>query len=372
MHLQHLSLREFRSYRELELDLGPGLTALVGPNGLGKTNLLEAVAYLANLVSFRGAPSEALVRHGAEVAVVRAQVRRGDRDVLIEAEIPTTGRGRVLVNRQRLARQRDLLGVFQVSVFSPDDLELVKGGPRGRRQLIDAGLVAARPANDTHRSELDRVLRQRNALLKQARGRVTLDVATTLEVWDSKLIELGEEWGRRRLALVEGLEPHVASAYHRLSAGGTDAGAGDEVTVAYDPPWLGRLPEALAERRDDELRRGVSLVGPHRDELELSIAGLPARTHRSQGEQRSLALALRLGLHLLLLGVHDAAPVLLLDDVFSELDAARSRALVDLLPAGQTLLTAAGPLPDAVHPEQVLHLTVGGLSVSPPGVPPAR
>ncbi len=362
MQLEHLSLREYRSYRELDLDLGPGTTALVGANGEGKSNLLEAVAYLADLASFRGAPPDALVRHGASRAVVRGRVRRAGRELLIEAEIPVAGRGQVLVNRQRLTRRRDLLAALQVTVFSPDDLELVKGGPRGRRQLLDGGLVATDPANDARRSELDRVLRQRNALLKQARGRVTPDVATTLEVWDSKLVEMGEDWGRRRQELVRRLADHVASAYLRLSGG-------ESATLSYEPAWLGRLPAALGEVRDDELRRGVSLVGPHRDELDLSIAGLPARTHRSQGEQRSLALALRLGLHLLLTEVHDAPPVLLLDDVFSELDTTRSRALVAMLPGGQTLLTTAGPIPDGVVAEQILVVAGSEISVAPAGWP---
>ena len=353
MQVQRLSLRDWRSFAELELTFGEGLTALVGANGQGKTNVLEAVGYLADLTSFRRATPEALIRAGADHAIVRGEVRRGDRDILIEAEIRPAGRSKVLVNRQRLARRRDLLGAVQVTVFSPDDLELVKGGPRGRRDLLDNALVGARPANDVPRAELDRVLRQRNALLKQSRGRLSDEVVTTLEVWDTKLTELGETWGSRRRDLVAQLAPYVATAYGQLS------GSADAATLTYEPAWLGRLAAALEEAREDELRRGVSLVGPHRDELDLSIGGLPARSHGSQGEQRSLALALRLAVHLLLFDTYEEAPVLLLDDVFSELDPQRSDALVALLPAGQTLLTTAGALPESVHPERVLAIADG-------------
>lgn len=354
MRLRRLWLTDFRNYASADLSLASGLTAVVGSNGEGKSNLLEAIGYLATLSSFRGAPNEAMVRRGAEQAIVRAEGDRAGREVLIEAEITPKGRGRVLVNRQRLARSRDLLGALRVTVFAPDDLELVKGGPAGRRGFLDDALVALHPRNDQLRGELERVLRQRNALLKQAGGRLTLDVETTLDVWDSKLVAAGESLADQREALVQRLAPVLVVAYESI------AGRAAEVTLRYDAPWREQgLAAALVAARRDELRRGVSLVGPHRDELVLSIAGLPARTHASQGEQRSLALAMRLAVHRVVTDAIDEAPLLLLDDVFSELDPRRSAALLASLPSGQTVLTTAGELPEGALPDQVVSVRGG-------------
>ena len=354
MELRRVWLTDFRSYASAEVELAPGLTAVVGRNGQGKTNLLEAMAYLASLSSFRGAPTEALIRTGAAQAIVRAEGVRDGRDLLIEAEINRVGRNRVQVNRQRLQRSRDLLGALRVTVFSPDDLVLVKGGPGERRTYVDDVIVAASPKQDALRGELDRVLRQRNALLKQAKGRLTPDVATTLDVWDAKLAQAGDAWVAARRALVDRLRPVLAAAYDRV------AQEQAEVTVGYDAPWhAGGLGEALAAARGDDVRRGVSTVGPHRDEIDLGIAGLPARTHASQGEQRSLAWALRLAAHEVVTEAAEAAPVLLLDDVFSELDPRRCAALLEHLPAGQTVLTTAGGLPPGASPELVLEVDAG-------------
>ncbi len=351
MLLRHLWLADFRSYTDLDVEFGPGLTAIVGANGQGKTNLLEAIGYLATLSSFRGAPADALVRQGASSATVRAEVEREGRDLLIEAELGGKGRNRIQVNRQRLPRARDLLGALRVSVFSPDDLALVKEGPAERRRYLDDALVAAQPRLDAVRTEVDRVLRQRNALLRQAGGRLSDDVALTLEVWDAKLAEAGEQLTAERVALLDQLRPELIAAYQRL------AQRAAEVQVTYRSDWMDvGLAAALVAARRDELRRGVSLVGPHRDDVDLSIAGLPARTHASQGEQRTLALALRLAVHEVVARASSSTPVLLLDDVFSELDAGRGQALLDSLGAAQTLLTTAGALPEGARPELVLHV----------------
>jgi DNA replication and repair protein RecF len=273
---------------------------------------------------------------------------------LIEALIRPGGRGRVQVNRQRLNRARDLLGALRVTVFSPDDLELVKGGPSHRRQFIDDLLVALRPRNDAVRTEFERVVRQRNALLKQSGGRLTPEIDTTLEVWNTKLVEAGETLAHARVAAVETLAPTVRRAYDEV------ARAPAEVNLRYDAPWLeAGLEAALAEARDQELRRGVSLVGPHRDELVLTIGGLPARTHASQGEQRSFALALRLAAHATVADTTRTTPVLLLDDIFSELDPDRAAALVEHLPEGQTILSTAAGTPPGVKPGLVLRVTDG-------------
>lgn len=356
MQVRRLWLSGFRSYEAADVALGPGLTALVGGNGEGKTNLVEAVAFLALLESFRGVGPEALVRRGSAAAVVRAEiVHRDGREVLIEAEVPAGGgRTRVLVNRQRLARSRDLLGGVRVSVFSPDDLVLVKGGPGERRRFLDDVIVALHPAHDRLRRELERVLRQRTTLLKQAGGRLDAEIVLTLDVWDAKLAEAGEALGTLRAGLVAELEPLVAKAYEEL------AGSPAAVRLTYDPPWrrVG-LAAALAASRAEDVRRAVSSVGPHRDDLDIELDALAARTHASQGEQRSLALALRLAAHRLVTDRIGDAPVLLLDDVLSELDPARSAALLRHVPLGQVLITTAGPLPAAAHPEQVLRIRGG-------------
>jgi DNA replication and repair protein RecF len=354
VQVSKLWLADFRNYTAAELEPAPGLTAVVGANGEGKTNLLEAVGYLATLASFRGAPGDALVRAGAEAAVVRAEIEREGRTSLLEAELRAVGRDRVLVNRQPLKRARDLLGTVRTTVFSPDDLVLVKGGPAERRRLLDDALVACAPRHDATRSDLDRILRQRTTLLKQAGGRLSPEVAATLDVWDAKLAEVGEVLGTAREKLVARLEPVVAKAYDDV------ASAAAQVTLTYEAPWrVGGLAAALEAARNDDVRRAVSTVGPHRDELALTINGLPARTHASQGEQRSLALALRLATHAVVTEVTGSTPILLLDDVFSELDPDRSAALLQHLPPGQSLLTTAGPLPEAVVPQLVVRVRGG-------------
>ena len=358
MRLARLWLTDFRSYASADISFAPGLTALLGANGEGKTNVMEAIGYLATLSSFRGAPNDALVRSGASSAVIRAEGEREGRQLLIEAELASTGRGRVQVNKQKLARTRDLLGALRVSVFSPDDLELVKGGPAERRHYLDDALVARRPAFDSLRSDLEKILKQRNALLKQAGGRLTPDVESTLSVWDAKLIETGEALAQARDDLVTELAPALNLAYEQV------AGRSVPVTTTYDAPWREQgLAAALEAARRDELRRGVSLVGPHRDDLVLHLDGLPSRTHASQGEQRSLALALRLAAHRVVTDATGSSPILLLDDVFSELDPDRSAALLAHLPPGQTVLSSAAGLPPGAMPELVLR--VSGASVRP-------
>ncbi|MGH9178838.1 MAG: DNA replication/repair protein RecF, partial [Acidimicrobiales bacterium] len=323
MRVHRLWLTDFRNYQSAEVELATeGLTVLVGGNGEGKTNLLEALGYLATLSSFRGAPTEALVRAGCSTAVVRADAARAGRSLRVEAEIAVSGRSRFLVNSQPLRRAADLLGALRVSLFSPDDLELVKGGPAGRRQWLDDALVALLPRNGAVRADLERILRQRNALLKQAKGRLDAATEATLDVWDAKLATTGEELSQGRADLVARLEGPVGKAYDQVSGTAADVG------MAYERSWSGQLAPALAAARADDVRRAVTTTGPHRDELRLTLAGLPARTHASQGEQRSLAFALRLAAHEVVIEATGTPPVLLLDDVFSELDPERSAALV--------------------------------------------
>ena len=357
MIVERLELTDFRNYESATFDLTSGVTAVIGKNGQGKTNLAEALAFLATLSSFRGAPADALLRSGAEAAILRATLREDDgREILIEAELPRTGRNRVQINRQKLQRTRDLLGVMRVTVFAPDDLVVVKGGPGDRRRFLDDVLVALRASYDPLRLELDRVVRQRNTLLKQSGGRLTDEAAVTLDVWDARFAELGEQLGYARATLVARCRPMVAEAYEQL------AGAAAPVELVYEPVWRNTgLGTALLAARDDDVRRGVSTVGPHRDEVEIGLNGLPARTHASQGEQRTLALAMRLAAHRLVAERTESTPVLVLDDVLSELDPDRATALLANLPPGQIVITTASPLPPAAEPERIIEIAAGAV-----------
>ena len=361
MLVEELWLTDWRGYTEAHIPLAAGLTAVIGDNAAGKTSLLEAIGWLTTLSSFRGAPSEALVRTGATRAVIRAQGEREGRPILIEAEIAAAGRDRVQVNRQPLKRSRDLLGAIRSTVFSPDDLSLVKGGPAERRRYLDDALVATDVRYDDLVGRVDRVLRQRNALLRQSAGRLDATAASTLDVWDQRLGADGEALATARAQLVQRLSPELAKAYSQVAGG-------DDVVITYAPAWSSLfggpgLTTALGERRAEDVRRGVTTTGPHRDEIELCIDGRPARTHASQGEQRSVAVALRLASHSVVTEAADSPPVLLLDDVLSELDPDRSAALMEHLPAGQALLTTAGPLPRTPTPDTVLRVTDGRIEV---------
>ena len=361
MIVERLELVDFRNYDHATFELTDGVTVVVGGNGQGKTNFAEALAYLATLGSFRSAPPDALVRVGAGAAIVRAEVRDEDgRTSQVEAELVPGGRNRVQVNRQRLARARDLLGTVRVTVFSPDDLTLVKGGPADRRRFLDDTLVALAVKYDAARLELERIVRQRNMLLRQAGGRLDESAATTLDVWDARLATAGDQFGQARALLVQRIEPHVAAAYDHL------AGQPTTLQLCYDPPWRRTgLAAALAAARGDDVRRGVSTIGPHRDELTLAIGDLPARTHASQGEQRTLALALRLGAHRLVAERTGSSPVLVLDDVLSELDPDRAAALLGGLPPGQVVITTAGQVPAAAGRQRRLRISEGRVVEGP-------
>lgn len=344
MRLQRLWLADFRNYSHLELELPPGTSLIVGPNGAGKTNLLEAVFYMATMTSFRVNTTEALIRAGPDVseAVIRSEMVVGEREVLFEAALRSTGRSQFQVNRQKV-RRRDLLGLAPVSIFMPDDLVLLKGGPGERRRFLDDALSQIDSRLDAARSETENILRQRNALLRQSGGQLRSESAVTLDVWDEKLADVGERLASARRSLVAKLDTKAASAYQEI------AGQAVPMTLAYESTWSpGGLEEALSQARREDLRRGVTTVGPHRDDVSVILDGRPARTHASQGEQRSLALALRLAAHRELEEATGQSPLLLLDDVFSELDPERSRGVLGALQSEQTLLTTAGALPSDI------------------------
>jgi DNA replication and repair protein RecF len=354
--LAHLSLVDFRSYAAVELPLEPGVTAFVGPNGQGKTNLAEAVGYLATLGSHRVAQDAPLVRLGTERAVVRGSVVRDGRPTLVEIEITPGRANRARVNRGPVPRAREVLGLLRAVLFAPEDLALVKGDPSERRRFLDELLVARAPRLAGVRSDYDRVLKQRNALLKSAAvavrasrgGGSGVPDLRTLDVWDSHLARTGAELLAARLDLVEALRPLVAKAYDDVAAGAGDArldyrsSLGSDVALVPDRDVLAAaLLETMARTRRDEFDRGISLVGPHRDDLVLSLGPLPAKGYASHGECWSFALALRLASYDLLT-VDGGEPVLILDDVFAELDTGRRDRLARLVSrAEQVLVTAA-------------------------------
>jgi DNA replication and repair protein RecF len=351
-----LELHDFRNFDVVEFRPSPdGLTVIRGENGAGKTSLLEAIVYSSTLQSFRGAPREAIVRQGASEAKVRCDVFTGNRKVEIEVEVLPGRRDRAWHNAQRVPGTRGLLEVLRTTLFTPDDLALVKGPPGGRRDFLDDVLVGSHPRLGADRAGLDRVLRHRNALLRQLAGRLDSQAATTLEVWDDRLALIGERLADSRAKLVEDLSPYAVQAF-RVLAG--DAG---EFKMRYVRSWDGTLAEALAASRREDLRRATTTVGPQRDELEIEAGGLDARTRLSQGRQRCVALSLRLASHHLMTVVTGIAPVLLLDDAFSELDEETARALVGELPEGQALLTTAGGLPPGATPSLVARLVDGRL-----------
>ncbi|MGZ6745721.1 MAG: DNA replication/repair protein RecF [Nocardioides sp.] len=361
MYVSHLSLHDFRSYASAEVPLEPGVTAFIGRNGQGKTNLVEAIDYLSRLASHRVATDAPLIRAGADQAVVRAAVVRDGRTATLEVELNPGRANRARINKSPLPRARELVGLVRTVVFSPEDLTLVKGDPSDRRRFLDDLLVLRTPRLAGVRADYDRVLRQRNSLLKTAgaarRGSSSQEGAlSTLGVWDDHLARTGAELLAERIALVEALAPYVGKAYETVARGASR----DDAEIEYKPSFdlggvrdrAGLTDALLAEverRRKDELDRGISLVGPHRDELLLTLGNgpgttgtrLPVKGYASHGESWSFALALRLASYDLLRSDGDD-PILILDDVFAELDSERRAQLAELVAgAEQVLVTAA-------------------------------
>jgi DNA replication and repair protein RecF len=356
VYVSHLTLHNFRSYATADVALEPGVTAFIGRNGQGKTNLVEAIDYLSRLSSHRVATDAPLVRAGCDQAIVRAAVVRDGRTAVLEVELNPGKANRARVNRSTLPKSRDLVGLVRTVVFSPEDLTLVKGDPSDRRRFLDDLLVLRTPRLAGVRSDYDRILRQRNSLLKTAgharRGSTSQESAlSTLSVWDGQLARTGAELLAERLALVGALRPYVGSAYATVARGASREDAAIEYRASFElveDLEAGLLAE-LERRRGDELDRGISLVGPHRDELLLTLGGppdaggirLPVKGYASHGESWSFALALRLASYDLLRADGDD-PILILDDVFAELDTERRAQLAELVAgAEQVLVTAA-------------------------------
>lgn len=344
--VRHVSLADVRNYETLEVSLEPGINAFVGPNGQGKTNLVEAVAYLSTLGSHRVATDAPLVRRGAERAVIRADVTRDDRSLLLEIEVTPGRANRARINRAPITKTREILGILRTVVFAPEDLALVKGDPGERRRFLDDLLVQRHPRLAGTRADYDRVLRQRNALLKSsgAARRTNLEeVVRTLEAWDEQLSRLGAEIITARRELTAALAPLASQAYQELVP------ASDTIGLRYRsviddveaPDVTAALLSEIDRRRKEELDRGITLVGPHRDDVDVTLGPVPLKGYASHGESWSAALAMRLAAYDLLTA-ESGAPVLVLDDVFAELDARRRAHLAErVAEAPQVLITAA-------------------------------
>ncbi len=372
MYVAHLSLHDFRSYATAEVEIGAGVTAFVGRNGQGKTNLVEAIDYLSSLSSHRVAADAPLVRQGANQAIVRAAVVRDDRRAVLEIEINPGKSNRARINKSPLPKARELLGLVRTVVFSPEDLALVKGDPAERRRFADDLLVQISPRFAGTRADYERVLRQRNSLLKTSRttrrtGGEDDTTMSTLAVWDARLSELGAEIMRRRIRLIEDLTPLTGKAYEAVARGATR----DDAVLTYKPSFELAGTESLEDqivaelerRRREEFDRGLTLVGPHRDDLVLGLGDLPVKGYASHGESWSFALALRLASYDLLRAEGDD-PVLILDDVFAELDTGRRAQLAELVAgAEQVLITAAVPedIPEQLRGQR---FTVAGGTVT--------
>ncbi|MEO9322356.1 DNA replication/repair protein RecF [Nocardioides sp. C4-1] len=383
MHVSHLALHNFRSYDLVDVELGPGVTAFVGRNGQGKTNLVEAIDYLSRLSSHRVASDAPLVRAGAPQAVVRAAVVKDGRTAVLEVEINVGKSNKGRINKSTLPRVRDLVGLVRTVVFSPEDLTLVKGDPGDRRRFLDDLLVLRAPRLAGTIADLERVLKQRATLLKTAgharRGSASQESAlSTLDVWDTHLARVGAELLVERLRMVDDLRPYVGDAYATVArgAGRTDA------TIDYKPSFdlpasrehhdvVEALLAELQRRRNDELDRGVCLVGPHRDDLLLALGRaddptgtrLPVKGYASHGESWSFALALRLASYDLLRAEGDD-PILILDDVFAELDAERRDQLAELVAAAEQVLVTAAVPDDVPKALAGARFTVAGGEVS--------
>lgn len=359
MRLSTLTLNDYRSYADVELTLHPGPNVLLGFNGVGKTNIAEAMGYLSTLGSHRVSQDAPLVRHGRTQAIIRAQAHRGSQEALLEVEINPGRSNRARINRGAPVRATEILGILRTVLFAPEDLELIKGPPAVRRRLFDDLAVQLRPALGRVRLDYEKVLRQRNALLKSIRHEgFTPTHEATLEVWDQQLADAGSRLLQARLETLTALRPHVAEAYRQLSGSVRTARLHYETSLgqsaASEVPAVERTDRAqLAEllrtgleaARKEERERAQTLVGPHRDDIAFALDEVPVKGFASHGETWSFALALRLAAYRTMVDddpSDGARPILILDDVFAELDARRRRRLAELAgEAEQLIVTAA-------------------------------
>jgi DNA replication and repair protein RecF len=354
--LHELTVRDFRLFHELSFAPDPdATTVLLSPNGTGKTSVLEAVYALATASSFRTNVASDMIRNGESLAEVHGVVLTSDRRIQVDLTLARGARNttkRMLVNGQRPTSRADLSAALPLTVFTPEGVDVVRGGPEHRRAFLTTLLTDVEPRDAEMMERFARVLTQRNALLRSLEGsRPSSTQQGELDQWSRDFAEISEVVVARREKLLGDLEPLVAEFYRQL------AETNNDVAVRYERSWEGELGAALEAASNDDRFRGYTTLGPHRDDIQLLLEGRDARRQASQGEQRSLALALRLAGHELIRQERSVEPLLLLDDVFSELDPVRSSRLLALLPEGQTLVTTASPLPEAMSPAAVIDLT---------------
>jgi DNA replication and repair protein RecF len=366
VYVRHLGLRDFRSWAQAEIELTPGRTIFVGPNGYGKTNLVEALWYSSTLGSHRVATDAPLVRVGSSRAVVSTIVVNDGRECAVDLEIAAGRANKARLNRSPVRSPREVLGVLRAVMFAPEDLALVRGDPADRRRYLDDLAAVRRPRLAAVRADYEKVLRQRTALLKSASGarfRADRGSLDTLDVWDGHLAAHGAELMAARIALVNELAPEVQKSYQLLAPGSRPAVISYRASVDIEPDGndveslRAALLAQMAQRRDAELERGVCLVGPHRDDLELRLGEQPAKGFASHGESWSMALALRLAAYELL-RAEGGDPVLLLDDVFAELDAARREALAAAAASAEQVLVTAAVLDDVPRDWDAKRVTI--------------
>ncbi len=366
MLVKHISLANFRNYETAEVSLSPGVNLLVGPNGQGKTNLVEAIRYLSTLSSHRVAGYLPLIRHARpeiEQAVIRVLANHDGRDALLEVELNRSSPNRARINKASATRLRDVLGYVNTVTFAPEDLDIIKKDPSNRRAFIDELLVQVSPRFSGVFTDYERVLKQRNTLLRTARQTSAKGTAlSTLDAWDESLVKFGAEIVAARVALVERLRPLLTEAYQAIAIAnnepriltksslvGTtlvdeeDTGALENIESSNVAEVEEMFRAKLAQIRQNELERGITMVGPHRDDLVLMLSNLPAKGYASHGESWSFALALRLAsINLLRAETRSGDPILILDDVFAELDAGRRSRLAELVASNeQVIITAA-------------------------------
>lgn len=379
MHVARLSLTDYRNYERAELELSPGATVFVGRNGQGKTNLVESIGYLSTLGSHRVSGDQALIRSGADAAIVRALLSHGDRELLVELQLNRQGANRAQLNRSPV-KTRELPRYAHSVLFAPEDLAIVRGEPSVRRRMLDELLVQRTPRLAGVMADYERVLKQRNSLLKSARARgLSAEKLPTLDIWDERLITLGSELIDQRVALIDELATPLAAAYQSivdadhgpalrplLSIDGADPD--DEAATDAAGPvdaradTRTRFTDALRALRPKELERGVTLVGPHRDDVVLLLNDLQAKGYASHGESWSFALALRLAsAELLRRDSTTGDPVLVLDDVFAELDRLRRERLAAAIGGFEQVLVTAAVLEDVPEPltARVVHIDAG-------------
>lgn len=360
MFISSLELRDFRNYTSIFFNPIPeGIVAIIGNNGQGKTSLLEALGYLSTKNSFRGASKDVMIRYGQNESIIRGEFTSSTgRDLLIEASMSKLRADKFLINKQPQVRTSSLNHVIPITIFSAQDIEVVRGAPALRRGFLDSGVSMIFPKGDSIITSLDKVLRQRTTLLKQSGGKPTSEIISTLDVWDQQLSHYGNQLVELREQLVDLIMPYFRKAYRDIS------GSGDEVSLSYFRSWQGDLFKELQNNRNEDLKRQINTIGPHRDDLEINLNNHLARHAGSQGEQRTSAYSLKVALHTLYREISQEDPILLLDDVFSELDEQRCKSLIGSICATQTFITTTGKIPEINRPTSRIFVHQGAFVAS--------